>query len=225
VRDVVGVTAWLRARWRTWRVRRRALASLRRRLARARARGPVDAAEAAAAARVADARRALSTLVGAGAACAHCAEGMPAPAGTFAGGACCAVAATDVFGDIDIDLLAATGKRPRDLRVASAGPLAGCALRGPTGCAVGLSVRPSVCQHYVCHDLMREQHARGVGARVGLLQQRLADALHAYDEHRQRRLREAEFDASFAALVRAAHAPLPHREPRAALTARGCTRS
>jgi hypothetical protein len=165
--------------------------ALRRRLRAERARIKTDD-ERALAADAAHAKLAVAAAIGSVASCGSCAAHQPWPVGGFAGGACCAGAAANVFDDHELAALAGAGTRPRDLRPpAGRDAHAGCAFRGAESCSLALEHRPARCVHYACDTLRAELHRRG---RLDDVEARLAEldrAMRAFTAvHRARQDRD-----------------------------------
>lgn len=167
------------------------LTALTRR-ARAERAADVEAPERDAAVAVAAAKRAVQDALPAVDACASCARGQPAPVGQHAGGACCAGVTAELFDDDELAALVHAGTRPRDLTPPPrVDPVAGCAFRGATGCALATAHRPARCVHFACGALRAELHRRGA---LDELEARLAEldaAMRGFRAvHRARRDRE-----------------------------------
>ncbi len=122
----------------------------------------VDDAERALAMRVLAAKRAISAELHAVSSCRSCATGLPAPQGSYAGGACCGGVTNELFDDHELAGLALAGTRPADLTPPARADLhAGCAFRGPRGCTLDVAHRPGRCVLYVCDTLRHELHDAG----------------------------------------------------------------
>jgi len=118
--------------------------------------------ERALAMRVLAAKRTVSDALAEVTSCRSCATGLPAPHGSYAGGACCAGVTADLFDDHELAGLALGGTRPSDLTPPAGNDLhAGCAFRGPRGCTLDVAHRPARCVLYVCDILRREVHRAG----------------------------------------------------------------
>ncbi|HTM23361.1 MAG TPA: hypothetical protein VL172_22720 [Kofleriaceae bacterium] len=135
------------------------IADVRARLRAERAR-PASDEERALARRMRALRAELTAALGQVGACATCTTGRPWPESAWSGGQCCSGHTADVFTDDEVAALALSGTRARDL-APPPGEHAGCAFRGPTGCALDPADRPSVCARYLCRDLRRELHGDG----------------------------------------------------------------
>lgn len=121
-----------------------------------------DTAERALALRVLAGKRAISDSLHEVSSCRSCATGLPAPHGSYAGGACCGGVTAELFDDHEIAALALAGTRPHDLTPPAGGALhAGCTFRGPRGCTLDVAHRPGRCVLYVCETLSREVHRAG----------------------------------------------------------------
>ncbi|HEY3360167.1 MAG TPA: hypothetical protein VGQ83_43350 [Polyangia bacterium] len=163
------------------------VAAVRRRL-RAQA-GPRRAttAERAVAGRMRDLRVALSRALGSLQACGRCGVGHPPPHGQWAGGFCCGAPTEVIFTDEELAALRLSGTTPRRLRVLLE-PAAGCAFRGPAGCALAPADRAAKCARYLCRDVVRELHARGDLAAIELLAEELHTAYTRFVALRAARL-------------------------------------
>lgn len=133
------------------------VAALRRRFA---ASEPAGAEEVALALELRRLRLALSAALAGVTSCQGCSRGHPLPHGRWDGGHCCGTATRNVFTDDEIAALRLSGTRPADL-VPPRGDHAGCAFRGPEGCALAVADRPSICVRFVCRELDDELRARG----------------------------------------------------------------
>jgi hypothetical protein len=142
------------------------LVALRRRVRDARGED-ADADERALARELKARKAAIAEQLAAVASCGSCATGAPWPRGAHDGGACCAGVTGELFDDDEVAALVQAGTRPRDLSPPDgADAHAGCAFRGPRGCTLAVTHRPSRCVHYVCDTLRAELHARGQLAAV-----------------------------------------------------------
>lgn len=122
----------------------------------------VAGAERVLALRVLASKRAISDALRAVSSCRSCATGLPAPQGSYAGGACCGGVTAELFDDHELAALALSGTQPHDLTPPAGTDLhAGCAFRGPHGCTLEVAHRPGRCVLYVCETLSREVHRRG----------------------------------------------------------------
>jgi hypothetical protein len=121
-----------------------------------------DGEERALALRVLAGKRAISAELREVSSCRSCATGLPAPHGSYAGGACCAGVTAELFDDHEVAALALAGTRPADLTPPGGDDLhAGCVFRGPRGCTLDVAHRPGRCVLYVCDSLRRELHGAG----------------------------------------------------------------
>lgn len=112
--------------------------------------------------RVLELKRAISAALTTVMSCRSCATGLPAPQGSYAGGACCGGATPDLFDDHELAALALGGTRPADLVPPAGNDLhAGCVFRGPRGCTLDVAHRPGRCVLYLCELLRRELHRAG----------------------------------------------------------------
>jgi hypothetical protein len=82
------------------------------------------------------------------------------PNGRYSGGHCCGTHTTSVFTDEEVVTLRLSGTTPGRL-LAPSTDHAGCAFRGPTGCALPAAHRPNICVRFVCIELERELRQRG----------------------------------------------------------------
>jgi hypothetical protein len=121
-----------------------------------------DADERARALRVLTVKREISDALDGVSSCRSCATGLPAPAGAYAGGACCDGVTAELFDDHEVAALVLAGTRPADLTPPAGDDLhAGCAFRGPRGCTLEVTHRPGRCVLYLCTTLRRELHRGG----------------------------------------------------------------
>lgn len=118
--------------------------------------------ERALAMRVLSQKQAVSGKLDTVASCRSCATGLPAPQGSYEGGACCGGVTADLFDDHEVAALALSGTRASDLTPPERNDLhAGCAFRGPVGCTLDVAHRPGRCVLYLCELLRRELHRAG----------------------------------------------------------------
>jgi hypothetical protein len=164
------------------------LRDLRRRLAAEAGPRRAGAEERALAVRLREQRGELSSRLAGVTTCRRCAVGRPPPHGRWDGGFCCGAATEVIFTDEELGALKLAGTRAGHLR-APAGPHAGCAFRGPTGCVLPAAHRAAKCLRYLCPALARELHARGELDAI----EALAEELHATYE-RFVRVRAARLD-------------------------------
>jgi hypothetical protein len=161
------------------------LAELKQRL-RAEREAVPDADERATALRIRALKDEIARAIAQPACCTSCADGLPAPGGTYAGGHCCSGRTPDIFVDDEVGALAQSGTRalaaPRDLH-------AGCAFRGPTGCSLAPADRATLCLRFVCDELRRELHRHG---RLDEVEQLIAELDRQYARFSQ--LRRARLD-------------------------------
>jgi hypothetical protein len=148
---------------------------VRRRLLRQAAPRRASRAELEAARGARRLREALGRALEAVEACRRCGAGHPPPHGRWEGGYCCGAPTDVLFTDDEVAALRLAGTTPGRLRL-PVGEHAGCAFRGPRGCALALGDRPTCCVRYLCRDLMRELHARGDLAAIEALIDELDDA-------------------------------------------------
>jgi len=152
------------------------LLDVRRRLLRQASRRRASPAEIEAARGARRLREALCRALEAVQACRRCGAGHPPPHGRWDGGYCCGAPTDVLFTDDEVAALRLAGTTPRRLRPPT-GDHAGCAFRGPQGCALAPGDRPTCCVRYLCRDLTRELHARGDLAAIEALVDEL-DATH-----------------------------------------------
>ena len=142
------------------RARAEEVAALRRRIASAPGATEVDPEERDAALEAARLRQALSDALGEVDSCRSCAKGHPLPHGRWSGGHCCGAATEVLFIDDEVAALRLSGTTPERL-TPPADDRAGCAFRGPTGCALSVADRPNLCVRYLCLGLEAELRKRG----------------------------------------------------------------
>lgn len=136
-------------------------------------------------------RAEVGGIVGQLAACASCTRGYRAPEGIWDGGHCCSGSTVDLFRDHEVAALHLGGTRARHLRAPRTRP-AGCAFRGPTGCALPVEHRPNVCVRYLCAAARRELHERGDLLRTMELIASLEELFEEFTEQRAARQAEEE---------------------------------
>jgi hypothetical protein len=134
-------------------------AGVRRRLAAARREDASDE-EREIAAELRRLREALATAFAGVEACSGCACGHPLPHGRWQGGHCCGGRTEGVFTDAEVAALSLAGTAPSHM-VLPSGDHAGCAFRGPEGCALAAADRPNICARFVCRELSDELRERG----------------------------------------------------------------
>lgn len=142
--------------------------------------------------RVLAAKRAIGDALHDVSSCRSCATGLPAPQGSYAGGACCGGVTAELFDDHELAALAWAGTRPADLTPPAGHDLhAGCAFRGPRGCTLDVSHRPGRCVLYICDTLRRELHRIGqLDHLEGMLGELQRDLTELITMHRARLDRE-----------------------------------
>ena len=133
------------------------VAALRRRFTE---REPASPEEQALAAELLRLREELSLALAGVTSCAGCARRHPLPHGRYDGGHCCGTRTENVFTDDEVAALRLSGTTAARLTPAT-GDHAGCAFRGPEGCANAVADRPSICVRYVCLELEGELRERG----------------------------------------------------------------
>lgn len=119
--------------------------------------------------------------------CKSCARGYPEPHGFWDGGNCCGATTRALFDETELATLRLAGTTAGALDPPS-GPHAGCAFRGETGCSLDAVDRPNICVRYVCRDLARELHTRGLLDRIDELRDAIGAAYKAFTEAREARL-------------------------------------
>ena len=122
--------------------------------------------------------------------CAHCADESPGPSGPWAGGYCCTGRTELLFDEAEIAALAAAGTRPRHLRRRPTHPT-GCRFLSDRGCVLPPRHRPNQCLRYLCPELQRELHARGVLDRIEQACEENERLFRSFDERRKERLEGA----------------------------------
>jgi hypothetical protein len=156
------------------------LNALRARLRDERAKDSDDDARARAV-RILALKRTVSDALAEVSSCRSCASGLPAPQGSYAGGACCGGVTAELFDDHELAGLALAGTRPADLTPPAGSDLhAGCAFRGPRGCTLDVAHRPGRCVLYVCDTLSRELHR---GGQLDDVERMLAELRREMTEH------------------------------------------
>lgn len=181
--------------------RARELHQLGRRFDEAQPANQTSEAERGLALRVRRIKVRLAALLEGVTSCGSCSVHYPPPQGYWSGGHCCSGHTEDVFTDDEISALKLAGTRTRDLR-APRSAHAGCAFRGPQGCSLVPAHRPNICVRYVCRDLRRELHRRGLLDQVEQLEAEFAQAFKEFTETHQHLRAEREW----ADVVAAAHA-------------------
>lgn len=175
--------------------RARDLAAVRRQLvAEVRSISRAGDEERVIAARMHTLREQIAELQGSLTTCGGCGRGQPAPDGIWEGGQCCSASTADLFRDAELAALCLNGTRPRHLH-APRERAAGCAFRGPNGCALPSRHRPYVCSRYFCKEARRELHRRGDLDRMEELIVELEDAFGEFLAARDNRLEDQELEA------------------------------
>ena len=113
----------------------------------------------------------IGQLTGTPRCCGVCAARLPDAPPRFAGGFCCGSKSAPVTLERELAVLLLDGYRLAAAPATRAH--AGCLFRTPEGCTLSPAARPSLCVCYLCTDLKRELHARGVLARVVALSDEL----------------------------------------------------
>lgn len=143
----------------------------------------------------------ISAAMGAVESCKTCAIGHPPPHGHFQGGHCCGLRTEDAFNDDELAALRQTGTCVSDLQ-SPRGDHAGCSFRGETGCSLRTENRPNLCLRYVCPDLARELHGRGVLDKVEAIGARMESVYLRFITLRRERLDAEEARAGLAPPVK-----------------------
>jgi hypothetical protein len=110
--------------------------------------------------RLADLRAEVGRLTGSPRCCAGCEARLLEPTPGFDGGLCCGTGTEAVTGLRELAALALAGAR--SARAPGTDRHAGCMFRTTRGCTLAPRVRPTICVRYLCRELTRELHARGV---------------------------------------------------------------
>ncbi len=175
--------------------RARELAALRRELRRQPRNRTISAEERLLARELRALRVTISAVLPRSSACDSCAEHYPPPHGHWPGGYCCGAPTEELFTADELATLHVAGTRARDLR-APFGAHAGCAFRGPEGCALPPVHRPNICVRHICWELARTLQTQGVLARTEDLSQQIKVRFERFVKIRHDRL-ENEFFNSF----------------------------
>lgn len=125
--------------------------------------------------------------------CGQCARARPLPHGRWNGGFCCGGRTEEIFDDAEIAALKAAGVRARAL-VAPRSDHSGCTFRGPTGCSLAVTQRPSRCLQYLCSDLRRELGQSGRLARVEAVAETLSATQAAFAKDLEEQRASDEWD-------------------------------
>ncbi len=139
------------------------------------------------------ARQQLASLLEGIQSCATCARGLPGARGVFEGGDCCSSPTHKLFSPDELVALWCSGTRPHHLLSRATKP-AGCALRGPRGCALPVAHRPNSCTSYLCPMLSRELHARGDLDHAEALSRSIEERFRRLEALRRERLLDGLID-------------------------------
>ncbi len=145
----------------------------------------VDAEELALARELVGLREKLTQSFGSVKSCHSCAKGHPLPFGRWAGGHCCGGETEKLFTDDELAAMKLTGISPSDL-VPPKSEMAGCAFRGPEGCALEPVHRPTLCVAYTCRELEGELRQGGTRSEVAELQRKTRERLSALRREAER---------------------------------------
>ncbi len=160
------------------------LLALRRRLAAQDTCKTAGETETRLARQLCELRERLAARLGPVQTCAGCGK---TPSTLWRGGQCCSAHTHELFSDTELAALRLNGTKPSDLRHAR-GEHAGCAFREPTGCALPVRHRPSVCVGYACRELLVEIGRRGDAVTIARLQDELQGVFQRFHSERAARL-------------------------------------
>lgn len=182
-----------------WGSRSRAdeLRAVRRHIADSDARKMASAEEAASAMRLRMLRETLGARVGAVVACGDCVRPRSLE---WPGGQCCTGQTEALFTEDESASLKLSGTTSRHLKTRRLGGFdggrhQGCVFRGPRGCDLLLSHRPSLCVRYMCFELQRELDLREDREETNRLQAEIRREFDAFVHHRKARREVASFEA------------------------------
>ena len=188
------VCAWFRRVWAaawtgfgTGSTRQYELASMRLRLLAEARPGDVGLRERELAEELRGMREDMRALVASVRSCCVCAKGFPLPNGRWDGGYCCGGTTENVFSQVELASLRASGTEPSDFRMREH-EHAGCLFRGPRGCELPAAHRPNLCVRYACRMLRDEFVVRGISEEVKHLASKIHLAFHEFEGLRARRL-------------------------------------
>ena len=185
------------------RTRADALREVRRRLVDMEGASIVSPEESASALRLRALREALSTRLGTVVACTDCVRPRSSD---WPGGHCCSGRTEELFTDDELASLKLAGTTSLHLRSPNFGHSGrtdhntGCVFRGPEGCALPPSHRPSLCVRYTCFDLQRELDRRGDSEETNRLQAAIGREFADFVKQRRARRQEVSFEALRASL-------------------------
>ncbi len=184
------------------RPRANSLREVRRRLSSMESPREVTAKESASALRQRALREELSARIGGVVACTRCVRPRSRD---WPGGDCCSGPTEELFDDEELASLKLAGATPRHFRTpklsrAHRATHAGCLFRGPTGCSLPPSRRPTLCIRYTCFALQRELAQRVDGDEINRLQAELGKEFAGFIEQRRARRLKESFDALEASL-------------------------
>ena len=181
-----------------------ALREVRRRFADTEGSGVVSPEESASALRLRAFREALGARLGTVVACTDCVRPRSLD---WPGGHCCSGRTAELFTDDELASLKLAGttslhlrSRSPDLGHAGRADHKGCVFRGPAGCALPPSHRPSLCVRYMCFDLQRELDRREDSEETNRLQAAIGREFASFVNQRRARRQEASFEALRASL-------------------------
>ncbi len=115
--------------------------------------------------------------------CGSCAKGHPLPAGQYDGGHCCSGQTLELFSQDEVAALKLAGSAPAKMQPPRQ-VHAGCMFRGPRGCSLTPSDRPSICVRYCCIELRQQLRDGGQWARYSALARQLRDTFARFVESR-----------------------------------------
>lgn len=179
-----------------------ALRAVRRRLASRERSEVVSPEESVSALRLRVLRESLGARLGTVGACTDCVRPRSLD---WPGGYCCSGRTEALFTDDELASLKLAGTTSRHLRSPHLGRAdranhTGCVFRGPCGCALPPSHRPSLCVRYACFDLQRELDQREDREETNRLQAAIDREFDRFVKQRRTRRQEASFDALRAAI-------------------------
>ncbi len=179
-----------------------ALREVRRRLADTEGRGVVSPEESASALQLRALREALGARLGTVVACTDCVRPRSLD---WPGGHCCSGRTAELFTDDELASLKLAGTTSRHFKSPNLGHAGrsdhtGCVFRGPAGCALPPSHRPSLCVRYMCFDLQRELDRREDSEETNRLQAAIGREFTDFVNQRRTRRQEASFEALKASL-------------------------
>ena len=184
------------------RPRANSLREVRRRLADMDGQRKVSPAESASALRLRALREELGARIGRVVACSQCVRPRSQD---WPGGACCEGPTEELFDDQELASLKIAGTKPRHLRSpilgrANRASHVGCIFRGPKGCSLPPSRRPTLCVRYTCFALQRELDQRKDSDEINRLQAELDKEFADFRDQRRARQQQEFMDALEAGL-------------------------